>query len=363
MFRYFFTTLLVPGTILSISRPAIAMDESQLKACSQVQLPSEIDLMQPIPSRWTDCLPTLNPVAKISNGVAGRMKAALNRLPNIGNEGGNEVVQVIYNISLQQFKVKGQVRARQVTDIRVPDIRRERRCISKPWPLKGAWCENVPVKIGTKVERITTYSATCSYTYTQNVGNGRMGGSLGCGEGAIGVKIRFDSIAALLQGQLPSLSELISTVDFRTPIIKDASRDTYEAEVSKIMADNPDARIYFSSQPFVQWASAEELGLSLLLQVVSVGTATPILVEKIEGQLRTEGINFISWAATNAVQMNQEQFIDLFSNSSNVDIPNFRPRIKFMNIPIAWNKCLSSGPCTGEIKKPRLGFAIIFDKL
>jgi hypothetical protein len=348
--------------IISLSPSAHAMDESQLKACTQMSFPNEIDLLKPIPHQWVDCLPSLSSVAERASGIASRMNSVLNRLPDIGNEGNGEVERVVYNIPLQQFEVSGKIRARQVTDAKVPDVRRERKCVSKPWPLHGGWCHNVVVNVGTKVERIITYSATCNYTYTQNVVNGRIGGKTGCGEGLVGVKIRFDALASLLQGQLPSLSEVIRTVDFRVPGYKDASHDTYETIISKITADNPGARIYFSQPSFVQWASAEELGLSLLLEVVSLGSATPLLIEKIEGQLRTEGtVNFISWAASNAIQMGSEQFINLFKDPNSVKLPNFRPRLKLINMPMVWKKCLSSGPCTVAVKTPRLGFAIIFE--
>jgi len=359
MLRYGSIALLTLG-ILSLSSSARAMDESQLQACSQISFPNQIDLLQPIPSQWIACLPSLSPVANNANRIASRMNSVLNRLPDIGNEGDSTVERVVYNISLQQFEIGGRIRARQVTDVRVPDVRRERKCVPKPWPLDGEWCENVVVDLGTKVERVITYSGTCNYTYAQNVVNGRIGGSTGCGGGLVGVKIRFDALASILQGQLPSLSEVIRTVDFRTPILRDASRDTYETEISKITAENPGARIYFSSPPFVRWASAEELAGYGLLEVFSLGSATPLLMQKIEGQLRTEGVTFTAWATSNAIQMGTEQLINLFNDPNSVNIPNLRPRLKLINIPIAWNKCLSSGPCTGEINKPRLGFAIIF---
>lgn len=347
-----------------LASPAKALTESQIQACAQLRFPTEIDLRQPVPQQWVTCLPNLASVAKRASGIAGRLDKALERLPDVGNEGRSNVNRVVYNVALQQFDIKGQIRARHVVSktIKVPKVRMEERCVKKPWG--GKWCEKVPVDSWEeKTIKEPLYSATCNFTYTQSVINGRVGGNTGCGQGAVGVKVRFDAIASLLQGQMPSLSEVIRAVDFRTPIVKDASQDTYENTASQIMASNPGARVYFSSKPFVQWASAEELGLSALTGAVTLGAATPLLMQKIEGQLRTEGVTFTSWAASNAIQMGTEELIKLLKDPSSVSLPRFRPQVKMMNVPIVWNKCLSSGPCTGNINKPRLGFAIIFQPI
>lgn len=348
---------------LGLALPTHALTDDQIRACSQVRFPTEIDLRQPISKQWVDCLPKLSAMAQRASGIAGKLDKVLDKLPNIGNEGNSTINRVVYNIPLQQFDIRGQIRARHITETKVPDIRREKRCIPKPWPAKGKWCEEVPVEVGTKIEKLVVYSATCNFTYTQNVVNGRVGGNTSCGQGAVGAKIRFDAIASLLQGQMPSLSEVIRAVDFRTPVIKDASRDTYESVVANIMASHGQARVYFASKPFVQWASAEELGLSVLTAAITAGAATPVLMQKIEGQLRTEGTTFASWAASNAIQLGTEDLIKLFKDPGSLNLPKFRPTVKLLNVPIVWNKCLSSGPCTGNINKPRLGFAIIFQPI
>jgi len=360
----------------------VETDLQTLEACSTLTIPEPVDLLNPTDPKLTRCLPGLDSVFSRSHSLSENIQRGVGKL-DIGNQGSNSLDSLTYSVARTEIEVRGTVRAKQITTIKVPvfatksytvnvpwvHVEMKRHCTSKPWG--GAWCVNEPVKVngvqaevktekvqvGTREDKETLYSATCSYVYTLNTTSGRSDGGLNCGQGRVGVLLNFGAIASVMQGEVPSLSELINTFDPKVPAIKDISEDTYESTVSSIREQNSDARIYFSHQPFVETASVENLGAEAILSVVTAGAATPLVMQQLEDALRGEFTTFTSWAVQNGVEMSFEQFNNLVSGQP-VDLSGLHVGIKLLNIPVNQRKCILSR-CTPALPKPRLGFAIL----
>ena len=159
---------------------------------------------------------------------------------------------------------------------------------------------------------------------------------------------------------MPTLGKLVTSLSITPPLFKDANRDTYNDERNKMIANHSGSFVYFSSQSFVEWASAENHGTNIVLAAVSGGGYGAELVRQIQQRLTTE-LGFLgTWASQTAVNLGIEQILSMLTKGEVMNIGRFRVSVKAVNVPYVYQKCVvNRGDCTPDVKSPRLGFAII----
>ncbi len=159
---------------------------------------------------------------------------------------------------------------------------------------------------------------------------------------------------------MPTLGQLVTSISITPPLIKDANRDTYNDERNKIIANHANSFVYFSSQSFVEWASAENHGPNIILAALSGGGYSAELVRQIQQRLTSE-LGFLgTWASQTAINLGIEQMLSMLTRGEVMNFGKFRVSVKAVNVPYVYQKCVvNRGDCTPEIKSPRLGFAII----
>jgi hypothetical protein len=139
--------------------------------------------------------------------------------------------------------------------------------------------------------------------------------------------------------------------------------DEYDSVKQKIIANHPNSIVYFSSQSFVNWASAKNQGANVILSVVSGGSFGAELARQIEERLRTELTFMGIFTTQTGMQLGTEQIVSMMTGKSSLDLKGYRVSVKVVNTPEIIQKCLVTGDCIPAIELPRLGFAIIATKI
>ncbi len=421
-----FVSGLVVGSLDGSVAKAGELRVEQVEGCTRLQMPQSINLMNPIEPTMLACIPNLSTVVEKSQAMMSVVKDSVGKL-DIGNQGSSTLDGASYNIVLGEIQTNGTVLAKHTASvpnpakpkmkwhertIKVPGLVWVEKTVKVPNPAKPKfreecrgprWArvcvpipdgfemitkkikEKVPGMVDKKIKEqlpipgefemmdALTAQATCKYTYTFNINSLKPGGGMDCGGGKLGgIKLSFDAIAQIMNGQMPTFASLLKAVDIKTPIVKDQSEDTYEATLTDIKAKHPNASVYVSSKPFVEWGSAETVATHGVAGVVTLGSSSTQFINELRGVLQGEIIPFTSWVSTlgitelvnlfNDPAQGLEKLVGMFTNPT-LEIPGAKMKLKVLNIPVKWQKCLSSGPCSPKIDKPRLGFAVIVERL
>ncbi|MDZ8050382.1 MAG: hypothetical protein RMX68_009685 [Aulosira sp. ZfuVER01] len=384
--------------ILGLSQQAKAYN---IEACAKdpmIAQPETINLLKPIDQKMINCIPKLDSIASQWQSKANSILSAIN-VVKIGNQGENNIEKLEYIVRGSTVSLIAKVQAKHTwketipavrtkvpvdkwrwVDVPYPDVRYEKKCkgsgklkvcVKVPVPFTNHRREKVPyteMEIRTVTpEKVvsTTASATCKYDYTFNLSTSEQKPVFNCGQGWTGnIKLDASAITKILNGEMPSLGSLISSISLTPPLFKDANRDTYDEVKNKIVAAHPGSIVYFSSQSFVNWASAENQGANVILSVLSGGGYGAELTRQIAEKLGTE-LTFMSvFASQTAINLGVEQIIAMMTGNSTQNLGGYNVSVKVVNTPSVIQKCIvNGGDCTPEIKSPRLGFAIIATKI
>ncbi|XHX76778.1 MAG: hypothetical protein RBJ76_20405 [Stenomitos frigidus ULC029] len=199
-----------------------------------------------------------------------------------------------------------------------------------------------------------------SQDYTFNLSTLEQKPVFNCGQGSLGnYKLDASALTKILNGEMPTLGSLITSVSLTPPLFKDASRDSYNDERNKMIAAHSNSLVYFSSQSFVEWASPVNHGANIGLAVVSGGSYAPELVRQIQERLTTELGYLGTWASQTAVNLGAQQVVSMLTTGEVMKLNGFSISVKAINVPYVSQKCVVNGDCLPELKSPRLGFAII----
>jgi hypothetical protein len=211
-------------------------------------------------------------------------------------------------------------------------------------------------------ETSASASATCTYDYNFNISTSESKPVFKCGQGALGeYKLDASAVTSILNGEMPALGKLLTSVSITPPGFSDESRDEYHNIRNSIISSHSGSVVYFSSETFVNWASVENQGANVILSILSGGSFSAELARQIEERLRTE-LGFMSvFFSQTAIDLGAEQIMSMLIGNKSMNLGGFDISAKIVNTPKIIQKCMIQPrrECSPEIQSPRLGFAII----
>ncbi|WOD37469.1 hypothetical protein [Nodosilinea sp. E11] len=364
-----------------------------LQACIEnpmISTPEVINLLQPLDQRMINCIPSLDSIASQWRARANQIQSSIGQV-RIGNQGNTSIEKLEYNIVGNTINLVARVQARHTWSVNVPavrervpvdkyrwvevpypDVRMERRCrlgvcVNVPVPFTNHRRERVPYvemewRTITPARTVSeTASTTCTYNYSLNLSTTEGRPVFSCGRGSLGTyKLDASAITSILNGQMPSLSSLITSISITPPLFRDANHDTYDETRNRIIASHPGSIVYFSSASFVRWASVENHSASALLTLVSGGSYSAEFMRQVEEKLRIELAGISSTLSQAAISLGSEQIMSMMTGSGSANLNGYSISVKVVETPEIIQKCVvSTGDCTPAIESPRLGFAII----
>jgi hypothetical protein len=376
-------------TALGLSQPAKAYN---LEACAKdpmTSAPQTINLLQPIDPKMINCIPKLDSIANQWQSKANSISSAIKGV-KIGNQGESGIEKLEYNITGNTISLIAKVRAKHTwketipavktkvpvtkwrwANIPYPDVRWHKKCklgvcVKTPEYFTNHRKEKVPYQ-EMEIRTITpekvvsaSASATCKYDYTFNLSTLEQKPVFNCGQGSLGnYKLDASAITKILNGEMPTLGSLMTSISLTPPLFKDANRDEYQNVRNGIISSHPNSIVYFSSESFVNWASVENHGANIIASVLSGGGYSAELARQIEERLRTELTFMSAFATQTGINLATEQIIAMMTGNSAQNFGGYNVSVKVVNTPYVIQKCVVNGDCLPEIKSPRLGFAII----
>lgn len=380
-------------TVLGLSEQVKTYD---LEACAKdpmIGTPQTINLLQPLDRKMINCIPKLDSIVSQWQSKANRILSAIGAV-KIGNQGESDIEKLEYNVTGNIISLVAKVRAKHTwqetipavrtkvpvdkwrwVDVPYPDVRwnqkcagigRFKSCVKVPEYFTNYRRERVPYTV-MEIRTITpekvvsaTASATCKYDYTINLSTFEQKPIFNCGQGSLGnYKLDASAITKILNGEMPTLGSLITSISLTPPLFKDANRDEYQNVRNQIISSHPNSIVYFSSESFVNWASAENQGPNIIASVLSGGGYGAELARQIEERLRTELTFMSAFASQTAINLSAEQIISMMTGNSTQNFGGYNVSVKVVNTPYVIQKCVVNGDCLPQIKSPRLGFAII----
>jgi len=97
------------------------------------------------------------------------------------------------------------------------------------------------------IEKPISASATCTYDYTFNISTGESKPVFSCGRGGLGeYKIDASAFTTILNGEMPSLGQLLTSVSITSPMFSSNDRDEYQNVRKEIISKYQGSFIYFS---------------------------------------------------------------------------------------------------------------------
>jgi hypothetical protein len=377
---------------LGLSQQAKAYD---LEACARdpmTSAPQTINLLQPIDQidqKMINCIPKLDSVVSQWQSKANKISSAISGI-SIGNQGESGIEKLEYNVTGDVISLVAKIRARHTwketvpavrtkvpvdkwrwVDVPYPDVRWHKKCklgvcIKTPEYFTNHRREKVPYTV-MEIRTITpekvvsaTASATCKYDYTFNLSTFEQKPIFSCGGGDLG-NYKFDAsaITKILNGEMPTLGSLITSVSFTPPLFKDANRDEYQNVRNEIISNHSGSIVYFSSESFVNWASVENHGANIIASVLSGGGYSAELARQVEERLRTELTFMSAFVSQTGINLATDQMISMMTGNTTQSFGGYNVSVKVVNTPYVIQKCVVNGDCLPEIKSPRLGFAVI----
>ncbi|EKQ71159.1 hypothetical protein OsccyDRAFT_1488 [Leptolyngbyaceae cyanobacterium JSC-12] len=353
-------------TVLGLSQQAKALNVEACAKNPMTSKPQVINLLQPIDQKFLNCVPGLSSIANEWKSRANRITSATNKF-KIGNNGNSKIEKLEYNLAGNYISLGCSAKAAHTWKIKecaIPEMGQTGcdKWVRTPW---GKECVQPTFgQTGCKkwLEQPISVSATCTYNYTFNISTGESKPVFSCGRGALGeYKLDASAVTAILRGEMPKMSELLTSVDFTPPLFKDESRDAYHDVRNNMIARHQGSHVYFSSESFVNWASAKNQGANIILTAISGGGYGAEFARQLEQRLRSE-INFMgTFASQTAIQLGSEQLASMITGKGSMKLNGFDVSVKVVNTPEVTQKCIIKPrrECMPAIELPRLGFAVI----
>lgn len=365
-------------TVLGLSQQAKAVNVEACAKNPMTSKPQVINLLQPIDQKLLNCVPGLSSIANTWKSKANKIASATSKF-KIGNNGKSRIEKLEYNLAGNYISLVASARAAHTW--KVPAVREkvpvdkwrwiEKEVCSPRNPFNGRRkCLTVKEKVlyvemewrTITPETSASASATCDYSYTFNISTGESKPIFNCGKGALGsVKLDASAVTAILRGEMPTMGQLLTSVDLTPPLFKDESRDAYHDVRNNMIARHQGSYVYFSSESFVNWASAKNQGVNVILSAVTAGSYGPEFARQVQEQLRSELTNMGTFASQTAIQLGSEQLASMITGKGSMKLNGFDVSVKVVNTPEVTQKCIIKPrrECMPAIELPRLGFAVI----
>jgi len=365
--------VLITNSLIPIVKTVIPLD---VVACARDPItikPEAINLLEPIDQKLLNCVPKLSSIADAWKSRTDKIQSALSKL-EIGNNGSSKecaVPRIVQDCAKWVRTFWGsreciapyarQDGCEQWVEKRVPAGVTQDGC--NLWIQKRVPSGVTQDGCNQSIEKPISASATCTYDYTFNISTGESKPVFSCGRGGLGeYKIDASAFTTILNGEMPSLGQLLTSVSITSPMFSSNDRDEYQNVRKEIISKYQGSFIYFSSEAFVNWASVENQGANVIASVLTGGSYSAELVRQIEERLRTEvsfGMN--TFLSQTAIQLSTEQIVSMMTNNKTIKLNGFNISVKVVNTPKINQKCMIQPrrECLPEIQSPRLGFAII----
>ena len=372
--------------VLGLSQQAKAFN---VEACARnpVTLPQTINLLQPIDQQLLNCIPGLDSIANKWKAQGDKITSSTDKF-KMGNNGSSRIEKLEYNLTGKYISLVASVKAAHTwkvppvitkvpvdkwrwVDVPYPDVRWNKKCklgvcVKTPEYFTNYRKEKVPyveVELRTITpETSASASATCAYDYTFNISTGESKPIFNCGRGALGeYKLDASAVTAILRGEMPTLGSLLQSISITPPLFKDETRDEYQSVRNDVISTHRESIVYFSSESFVNWASAENQGLNIIASALTGGSYSAELVRQIEQRLQTELAFMGVFTSQTATRLSTEQIVSMMTGKGTMKLKGFDVSVKVLNTPKIIQKCMVQPrrDCLPEVKSPRLGFAII----
>ncbi len=388
--KYFraFGVLSILATIGTIGVPQ-EVRAFDIEACARSPItsrPQSIDLLQPIDTKVLNCVPELSSIASKWRSQADKIKSSVDKL-KIGNNGSSRIEKLEYNLTgnyisfVVSSKASHTWKVAAVTtkvpvdkwrwvDVPYPDVRWNKKCklgvcVKVPEPFTNYRKEKVPyveMELRTTPSTSASASATCSYNYTFNISTTESKPVFSCGRGALGeYKLDASVVTDILRGEMPTMGKLLNAVSITPPLFSDNTRDDYNNVRNDIISRNQGSIVYFSSESFVNWASAENQLANGVAAFVTGGSYSAELVRQVEQKIRTEITYMTTFASQTAIQLGIKDISSMMFEKKSLNLKGFNISVKVVNTPKIVQKCMVQPrrECLPELKEPRLGFAIV----
>ena len=366
--NYLLAIFTVLGAVLGMSQQAEALNVDACAKNPMTRKPQVINLLQPIDQKLLNCVPELSSIANRWKSQANKITSTTNKF-KIGNNGKSKIEKLEYNLTGNYISFVVSAKAAHTWKIKecaVPRIVTAcRQWVTTPWGSREC-AVPYPTTDGCNrwVEQPISASATCSYNYTFKISTGESKPVFSCGRGALGeYKLDASAVTAILRGEMPSMGQLLTSVDITPPLFKDESRDTYNDVRNSMISrhSGSGSYVYFSSESFVNWASAKTKGVDLIASVISGGSYGAELTRQVQEKLRSELTYMGTFATQTAIQLGVEQLASMVIDKKNMNLNGYRLSVKLVNAPEITQKCIvkPQRKCSPAIELPRLGFAII----
>ncbi|MFM6307448.1 MAG: hypothetical protein ACKPGB_04110, partial [Dolichospermum sp.] len=127
--------------------------------------------------------------------------------------------------------------------------------------------------------------------------------------------------------------------------------------------NNSRSIVYFSSESFVNWASAENFAAGIIASIFTGGGYSQELIRQMTEKLRTEVTFMTAFASQTAINLGAEEIVKMMTENSTQNLGGYNVSVKVVDTPIMIRKCIvETGDCTPGIPSSRLGFAVIASK-
>jgi hypothetical protein len=353
-------------TVLGLSQQAKALNVEACAKNPMTSKPQVINLLQPIDQKLLNCVPGLSSIANTWKSKANKIASATSKF-KIGNNGKSKIEKLEYNLTGNYVSLVASARAAHTWKIKECAVPRIVQACGKwvrtPWGSKECVAP-YPKQEGCNkwIDEPISASATCSYNYTFNISTGESKPVFSCGRGLLGeYKLDASAVTAILRGEMPTMGQLLTSVDFTPPLFKDESRDAYHDVRNNMIARHQGSHVYFSSESFVTWASAKNQAAGVIATAISGGGYGAEFARQLEQKLHSE-INFMgTFASQTAIQLGSEQLASMITDKGSMKLNGFDVSVKVVNTPEVTQKCIIKPrrECMPAIELPRLGFAVI----
>lgn len=344
----FFLPALTIASIFGLSPQAKAYN---LKACNDAPFKKTdvINLLQPVDQKMINCIPELNSTASKWKSKANKINSVIGKL-QIGNNGKSKIERLEYRPSGNSIFLVALAKAAHTWKIKECILP---RIVINKWGLpKQDGCEKW-------VDKSISASTTCNYEYTYYISSKQSKPVFKCGKGALGsVKLDASAVNNILQGEMPTLGQILNAVDLTPPGFQDKSSDEYDNIRTKMLSNHSTSKVYFSSRSFVEWAATDTQAANLGASIVTFGAYTAKLkqelIKQLSGEIKNIGIEL-------GVQLATDQIISMMENRGVIKVDGFDVSVKVVSVPKYMQKCMVKPrkDCLPRIQIPRAGYAII----
>ncbi len=356
----------LPKEIYYLNHRDYPADEliKQLQNCADLAVPDKIDLKSP-PSNLMECYPQLSfMVIRANNLINSVTKGVIdNVLPNSNNK-HNDVLSLTFDTQHQAIDIvgsafSGQYDSQLPTGVEIPKVE---KCFlgfcSDTLDFANAkvthggflWGVDVGYHFAWSLGDIAPYIAEVNFP------NHIFGG----------VTINASALMSILNGKIPSLGQILQTVDFNVDkIITTQRTDVGQKRKDEIRQMYPNTFLYFASENFENANSLWQIIGEIIADGVTFGALSSKIVDSHiqdfvdEFTHVTKWLQFVLTTKTITLAINE---IKQLLETGKLSKPNFPSlSMKAFSATITTEKCWKN-QCVSLPNQPRFGFAVIVEK-